>query len=48
VVDAPDARAALEVAAVQMPTEIAAEADLVELRVATRPEERGYMDAEVG
>jgi hypothetical protein len=42
-VEAPDAGAALRVASEEMPHEIAGEADLVELRVAVDPEERGYL-----
>jgi len=42
VVEASDARAAMKVAAEQMPTEIAPEADLVELRIAVDPEKRTY------
>lgn len=42
-VDAPDARAALEEAARAMPDEVAAEADLVEVRVAADPEQRRYL-----
>lgn len=42
-VDAPDARAALEAAAGQIPDEIAPQADLVELRVAVDPESREYV-----
>lgn len=44
VVEADDARYALRVAAEEMPTEIAGEADLVELRVAVDPEERSYVE----
>ena len=43
VVEADDARYALRVAAEEMPTEIAGEADLVELRVAVDPDERSYL-----
>lgn len=43
VVEADDAAAALQAAARQMPTEIAGEADLVELRVAVDPETRSYV-----
>ena len=43
VVEADDARNALRVAAEEMPTEIAGEADLVELRVAVDPDERSYV-----
>ena len=43
VVEAGDARAAMQVAAEQMPTEIAPEADLVELRIAVDPEKRAYL-----
>ncbi len=48
VVEAEDARAALEVAAEQMPTEIGSEADLVELRVAVDPERRAYLADDTG
>ncbi len=43
VVEAGDARTAMRVAAEQMPTEIAPEADLVELRIAVDPEKRAYL-----
>lgn len=46
VVEAEDARAALSVAGGQMPSDIAAEADLVELRIAVDPEKRAYLDDE--
>lgn len=42
-VTAADAREALEAAARDMPAEIAAEADLVEMRVAVDPDDRKYM-----
>lgn len=42
-VEATDASAALTQAAERMPSEIASEADLVELRVALGPEERSYV-----
>ncbi len=42
-VEAEDARTAMRVAAEQMPTEIAPEADLVELRIAVDPEKRAYL-----
>jgi hypothetical protein len=42
-VEAADARAALAAAAREMPDEVAAEADLVELRVAVRPEDRQFL-----
>jgi hypothetical protein len=42
-VEAPDAGAALEAAAEQMPPEIRDEADLVELRAAVDPEARSYV-----
>lgn len=45
-VQAIDARTALSVAAEQMPSEIATEADLVELRVAPDPEKRSYLGDE--
>jgi len=44
-VDATDAGTALEVAAAQMPAEIRADADLVELREAVDPETRSYVGA---
>lgn len=44
VVQADDAREALRTAAEEMPDEIVAEADLVELRVAVDPDERGYVE----
>lgn len=37
-----DAREALRAAAADMPDEVAPEADLVELRVAVDPEDRGH------
>lgn len=43
VVDAGDAREALSVAAEEMPSEVAPQADLVELRVAIDPDERVYV-----
>ncbi len=43
VVEAPDARQALRLAAESMPDEVAAEADLVELRIAVDPENRAYV-----
>ena len=46
VVDAPDAKAALEAAAGELPPEIVPETDLVELRVAIDPEERAYAGEE--
>lgn len=42
-VDAPDLVGALRAAADALPDEIAAEADLVEIRPAPRPEEREYV-----
>jgi hypothetical protein len=42
-VEAVDARAALEEAARALPDEVAAEADLVELRVAVDPDQRHYL-----
>ena len=42
-VTAADARAALEAAARDMPAEVAAEADLVEMRVAVDPDDRKFM-----
>ena len=45
-VQAPDARAALAAAAERLPDEIAAEVDLVELRVAIDPEARSYLGEE--
>ncbi len=44
VVEAANARDALAAAANQMPEEIAAEADLVEVRVAIDPDDRPYAD----
>jgi hypothetical protein len=44
VVDADDARAALRVAAERIPAEVAADADLVELREAVDPERRTYAE----
>jgi hypothetical protein len=41
-VEAPDAKGALEAAAREMPDEVVAEADLVEVRVAVDPDERSY------
>lgn len=46
VVDARDARRALQEAAERLPTEVAADADLVELRVAVDPDARAYVGAE--
>jgi hypothetical protein len=45
-VDAADAGAALEAAAGQMPAEIRAGADLVELRAAVDPDARSYVGEE--
>ena len=42
-VEATDARRALERAAAAMPDEVAPQADLVELRVAADPEKRSYV-----
>lgn len=46
VVEAEDAAAALRAAADSLPTEIAKEVDLVELRIAVDPERREYLDNE--
>ncbi len=46
VVEAADARLALEVAAGKMPDEIVTEVDLVELRVAVDPDRRAYLGGE--
>ena len=43
VVEADDAATALRVASEEMPPEISAEADLVELRVAVDPDARSYV-----
>lgn len=43
-VDADDAAEALRAAADAVPTEVAAEVDLVELRTAVDPEERQYLE----
>jgi len=43
-VEADDARGALTAAARDMPAEIAAEADLVELRIAVDPDARRYAE----
>ncbi len=43
VVDGADAREALAIAAREMPSEIAAEADLVEIRIAVDPDARQYL-----
>ena len=43
-VDAPDAKAALQAAAAALPDEIAAQTDLIEVRVAVDPDERKYVD----
>jgi hypothetical protein len=48
VVEAEDASGALTAAAKQMPSEIAREADLVELRIAADPERRTYFGEEAG
>jgi hypothetical protein len=42
-VSAEDAREALEAAARALPPEVAAEADLVEMRVAVDPDDRKFM-----
>ncbi|HET9947934.1 MAG TPA: hypothetical protein VFQ22_03295 [Longimicrobiales bacterium] len=42
-VEGEDARAALAAAAEQMPERIAAEADLIELRVAVEPDARSFL-----
>ena len=44
VVEAADAREALREAAERMPPEVAADADLVELRVAVDPDARAYVE----
>ncbi len=44
VVEGEDARRALRAAADSMPDEVAAEADLVELRVAVDPDRRTYVE----
>ncbi len=44
VVDAPDAKAALQAAATQLPDEIAPGTDLIEIRVAVDPDKRTYVD----
>ena len=44
VVGAEEAGAALRAAADRLPPEVAADADLVELRVAADPERRAYVD----
>lgn len=43
IVEAADAREALRLAASEIPDEVAAEADLVELRVAPDPESRSFV-----
>ena len=43
-VDSPDAKAALQAAAAELPDETAAQTDLVEIRVAVDPEQRTYVD----
>ena len=43
-VEASDAREALAAASMEMPADIAPEADLVELRVAADPDDREYME----
>ena len=43
-VDASDAKAALQAAAVALPDEIAVQTDLVEIRVAVDPDKRTYVD----
>ena len=48
VVEAGDARTAMQVAAEQMPAEIAPEADLVELRIAVEAEKRSYLADDTG
>lgn len=45
-VEAEDAAAALRLGAEQMPPEIGAEADLVEVRIAVDPEKRTYLGDE--
>ena len=47
-VEAQDARVALEMAAAEIPDEIAPQADLVELRIAVDPEKRAYLEGESG
>jgi hypothetical protein len=43
-VDVPDATAALQAAAIQLPDEIALQTDLIEIRVAVDPDKRTYVD----
>ena len=43
-VDVPDAKAALQAAAIQLPDEIALQTDLIEIRVAVYPDKRTYVD----
>jgi hypothetical protein len=43
-VDASDAKAALQSAAAELPDEIAPLTDLIEIRVAVDPEKRNYVD----
>ena len=43
-VDVPDAKAALQAAAIQLPDEIALQTDLIEIRVAVDPDKRTYVD----
>lgn len=47
-VEASDVAAALREAADALPPEVAAEADLVEMRVATPPDDRVYLGEEEG
>ena len=47
-VQADDAKAALEAAAAALPTEIAPQTDLVELRVAVDPDARSYVEEGTG
>ncbi|MEC7834123.1 MAG: hypothetical protein VX850_05540 [Gemmatimonadota bacterium] len=46
-VDADDAKAALKTAASQLPLDIAADVDLVELRIAVDPDARSYVGEEL-
>jgi len=43
-VDAPDAKAALQTAATQLPDEVAPGTDLIEIHVAVDPDKRTYVD----
>ncbi len=47
-VDVPDAKAALQAAAAELPDEIAELTDLIEIRLAVDPDKRTFLDEAVG